>query len=118
MAKGIDKIAVCPRDGAPLISTFVFDGAEYYCVECGYAFGMFEQERVEWTQELQDKHDALLAEVAPLLAQVVVRGSRLDNCTRCNTAGLGDHSEHATDAQRAASNTALETLVARARAGA
>ena len=36
----------------PLISTFAFNGAEYWCPYCGHTFGMLEAERIDETEEL------------------------------------------------------------------
>lgn len=42
----------------PLIWTFAFPGAEYWCPGCGWSMGMLGAgENVEWTQELQDRLD-------------------------------------------------------------
>jgi len=45
-------IAVCPNCGAPLIATFHFAGAEWYCLDCGLACGMFSAVSTAPTPEL------------------------------------------------------------------
>jgi len=56
------EIKICSRhrdkEETPLIWTFAFNGAEYWCPYCGVNEGMLGAgENVEWTQELQDRHD-------------------------------------------------------------
>lgn len=49
------QIKVCECDGkTPLIWTFKFDGAEYWCPRCGYTSGMFGAgKNIESTPELE-----------------------------------------------------------------
>jgi len=43
---------------APMISTFAFIGAEYWCPYCGNTQGIFgDFKEVEWTKELQKEVD-------------------------------------------------------------
>ncbi len=43
----------------PMIYTFAFLGAEYWCPHCGYKCGMFgSMSRAPVTKELQARHDA------------------------------------------------------------
>lgn len=53
--------ACCPRDGEPLMSTFEFTGAEFYCQVCGGRFGFLSPTAKEPTPELQVRHDELRA---------------------------------------------------------
>ena len=46
------KIAICYCD-TPLIWTFVFSGAEYWCPSCGNNYGMMGVKKVELTPELK-----------------------------------------------------------------
>jgi len=55
-----DEMKVCHNDGTPLIFTFKFPGAEYWCPCCGYRSGMLgagknvpvtfalKREKVKW----------------------------------------------------------------------
>lgn len=56
----MEKIRVCESHQdeliMPLIGTYVFHGAEYWCPYCGYTGGMMGAgERVEETTELTDR---------------------------------------------------------------
>lgn len=48
-------VRVCMNDGEPLVFTFEFPGAEYYCVMCEGKEGMFGK-RAELTPELEQKY--------------------------------------------------------------
>lgn len=57
-----EKIKICSnhqdKEQTPLIWTFAFDYAEYWCPYCGCNEGMLGAgDDIEWTQELQDRHD-------------------------------------------------------------
>lgn len=41
----------------PLVSTFAFNGAEYWCPYCGQTYGMMSTESVENTKQLQKRRD-------------------------------------------------------------
>lgn len=41
----------------PLIATFAFNGAEFWCPYCGKTYGMFGVNRIESTPELRALHD-------------------------------------------------------------
>ena len=52
------KITICEshfKYEVPLISTFAFSGAEYWCPFCGQASGMFGGKTVESTPELEQR---------------------------------------------------------------
>ena len=53
-----DEIVVCNRhqEDVPLIWTFAFNGAEFWCPACGAQYGMLGAGRdVKWTPRLQNK---------------------------------------------------------------
>lgn len=52
-------MAGCTTCHEPLISTFEFRGAEFYCQVCGAKFGWLSPARLEWTEERQARHDEL-----------------------------------------------------------
>ena len=43
--------------GTPLVATFVFSGAEYYCVRCGSTYGMFDVPRKIETPALREERE-------------------------------------------------------------
>lgn len=51
----IKRISICKKCGEPLMFTFMFDGAEYYCLKCHDSYGYCDSETVELTQELECK---------------------------------------------------------------
>ena len=55
-------MATCPRDGAPLICTLVFRGAEFYCLECGGRYGFLDPRPAEATGGLEARYASLQAE--------------------------------------------------------
>lgn len=57
-----DDIAVCPRDGEPMVWTFEFPKYEFFCVTCGYKAGAFGPTRRRATPELQRRLDELTAQ--------------------------------------------------------
>lgn len=66
------KISVCPNHQdtrlTPLLYTFVFPGAEYWCSWCGYKCGMFSNTTVPVTDDLE-----LIAETDRESAQEYLR---------------------------------------------
>lgn len=52
------EILICPanhEEQIPLIWTFAFNGAEYWCPYCGQSFGMFYGKYVVTNPELEEK---------------------------------------------------------------
>jgi hypothetical protein len=58
-ADEIAMLRVCPRDGAPVVFTFEFPGAEYHCVECGWLGDIFGPGRAPATPDLVARFDTL-----------------------------------------------------------
>jgi hypothetical protein len=115
------RIACCPpcwqarAERVPLISTFAFSFAEFYCLECGGRFGWLEPIGFEVTDELQAHHDRLRAEWDEHAGhKILTVGARHHECEKCMVGGE-DHTEHATDDDRAAHEQALAWLAERAR---
>lgn len=69
-----NKINVCPwhlEYPVPLIYTFAFRGAEYWCPFCQYKSGILEAgEIVELTPELEKRHDLFKAAALPYINAV------------------------------------------------
>lgn len=61
LTTGDSPMACCPKDDEPLIFTTRFRGAEFYCVACEATYGFLAPKPVEWTEELQKRHDDLKA---------------------------------------------------------
>jgi hypothetical protein len=54
-------IAVCKKDGEPVMATFRYPGAEFVCMVCGSLYGYFEVDSAVDTPELAARHDELKA---------------------------------------------------------
>lgn len=106
------RVAVCGC-GAPLVSTFVWDGYEFYCVECGRHFEFFGPRSAPATDELVARHAALDAEFRALAADTITPGAKLHGCDQCS-AGAGSHLAHATADERKRSEVAYMALANRA----
>ena len=61
---GKPPLATCTRCSAPLISTLLWHGKEFVCIECGLHLGFVEPQPAEDTAELRERYEALLAEWA------------------------------------------------------
>lgn len=53
--------ATCPSDGEPLVSTFEFRSAEFYCVICGRKYGFLEPVGAPETPQIEARHAELKA---------------------------------------------------------
>ena len=54
--------ATCRTDGEPLVSTFEFPGAEFYCVSCQRKYGFLEPVPATETPEIVARHKELRAQ--------------------------------------------------------
>lgn len=54
-----DDVAVCRKDGEPLVWTFEFPGYEWYCVVCGARYGALHSLRADASVELAARHAEL-----------------------------------------------------------
>jgi hypothetical protein len=114
MPERVPPMAMCPRCEAPLISTCVFSGYEFYCVECGNRVTFFGPRAAQPTPELDARHDALRAEWDEHAGRkLLVPRSWVDGCDLCRQRE-GDHPSHATDEERAADRAARAWLKERA----
>jgi hypothetical protein len=112
------QLAVCPGCGAPLIPTMTFPGAEFYCLECGRKLGMFSPDGVDETPERMARYEALKAEWDEHAeGKLLIPRSWKDGCPNCQLGNVQRfHVDHATDAERAAHEAAMEWLRERAAA--
>lgn len=69
LLRGERPMATCPADNEPLIMTMEFRGAEFICMVCKQLYGFLSPKPATWTQELQDRHDVLLAQYEAERAQ-------------------------------------------------
>ena len=98
--------------GTPLVATFVFSGAEYYCVRCGSTYGMFDVPRKIETPALREERERNSAAFDSVAKGAIPRNSLRRDCEKCNTPGKHDgyHHQHATSEQAAASEEAYAAL--------
>lgn len=108
-------IAVC-KCGAPLIYTFVFPKYEWYCLDCGTKYGMFDAIIVHNPdEELCERERTYLEEWDENVSgRLIVPRSWLTNCLKCK---MGDehamHYQHATEEEQQADIKAREWLDSR-----
>ena len=95
----------------PLVMTFHWRGREYVCLKCGRLYDFLSVTRKNATParlaRAQARGDEWIENAAPLITPA----SRLVSCERC--AKGEDHDLHATDAERAAHEAAVEWLMVR-----
>lgn len=108
---GSEQIAMCVC-GAPLVSTFAFQGYEFYCLECGRQYEWLEPRAQPATPELEARHDALRAEWREHAARkLLIDGGYHRDCERCNRGE--PHIAHATAEEIAADREARAWLTDR-----
>ena len=79
--------------GTPMIWTFKFSGAEYYCVKCGVTQGIFgSAQSVQWTAALDKEQEINKKVFHRISAACIPRGSRRKDCKKCDGQ---DHQAHA-----------------------
>ena len=106
-------MALCPACEAPLIATFAFSKAEFYCLECGGHYGWLAPTPGEPSPELDARYEALRSEWEQLGGpNLLGGGAMLKSCATCSTGE--PHLQHATKAEREAHEAALHALAARA----
>jgi hypothetical protein len=96
MPNTIQKIKVCNNCEAPLIWTFCFPYAEYFCMNCGFKGGMFGSGKdVDLTPELKLKKKL----IDTIWHQLYGKGLLLppgeytkDKCKKCNSGEY--HNDH------------------------
>ena len=106
-----DTIAICPNGcGTPLIPTFRFSGAEFFCVACGEPFALFNARRVPKEADYWPRYVEAKAWFDEHAVNTIARGERRGDCPGCLT---GDnHLNHVDDETRKASELAYEKLLA------
>jgi len=86
----------CCTCGNPLISTFIYSGAEYYCIDCGSSYGFFDGYKdVDETQELNKRGEENLKWFLDIRKDLIGGGMKIRGCKKCDEGGY--HLHHASD---------------------
>jgi len=107
------EIMVCNDHEAPLIWTFMFTGAEYFCMAGNHAGGMLGTgHRVPLTPELKEQYSLYKRRWGQLRRHIVVSRFWLKGCDRCADGKGSAHIDHLTDEEKRRSKMALAKLEA------
>lgn len=102
------KIAMCCQ--TPLIRTFAFRGAEWFCRECKSSYPLMNVERVDSTPELDRMKEENSSWLATAKKGFIPGGSRRQGCDKCRDGEF--HIEHATDQEKTDSQNAYARIMA------
>jgi hypothetical protein len=104
------EIKIC-NCGAPLLWTFLYNGAEYFCLNCGYMAGMLGAgENVEATTELKADRKVVEKVFKALRPFLIGDGCfQRTNCKKCKETGEY-HPQHLTKRQEAENKIAEKIL--------
>lgn len=75
--------SVAVHCGVPMVSTFMFSGAEFYCPKCGESQGMFNTDRIDITDELREQYDENEKKFRGIAGDCIPAGCRFDWCGIC-----------------------------------
>lgn len=103
-----DQISVC-RCGAPLVYTFAFSGAEYFCVECGRKYGMFDAEQEDATPEIKKRLKRNEKRWVTMRKGLLSGGAMLRDCDTCSQ-NNEPHLSHATELEKTAHTKAMKRI--------
>jgi len=103
-----NEIAMCC--GTPLIWTFCFSHAEYYCRKCGANIGMMGVRGVETTPKLERESEENEKWFKDIMDDHIPFNCKFDKCEECQKPGSTYHHQHATPEQLEKSKQALEIL--------
>ena len=111
---GKNQIVVCGRCEEPLVWTFMFDGAEYYCPCCGLTAGAFggETEEVDETPELKRREKIISDYFKKLRDDIIPARCQYKNCKKCDADRNSYHIDHASKKAVEKSKKAKEELFA------
>lgn len=110
----MSRLACCRGCGEPLIMTFAWSRYEFYCVNCGAHLGFLEPQAKEPTPELDARYEELKAEWEALGGSALLGGGIMRTTCKTCVDAREPHVLHATDDERAAHESAVEALAARA----
>ena len=100
-----DEIAVCC--GTPLVWTFMFSGAEWYCRKCKAQIPMLNVERIDSTPDMVKEKAENADWFFEIAKDCIPLGSRRRGCEKCNSE---NHLDHATPKELALSIVAYGKL--------
>lgn len=103
------EINVCPYCGEPMISTFAFRGAEFYCLMCGNTLGMFSCSSVEWDEQLNEKRKLYERVFKTIYKDLIPSGAYLLKCPKCKDMNE-THRQHASEKEILKDEIAREFL--------
>ena len=103
------EIAACPECSNPLISTFAFAGAEWFCWECRWRGGVFYEKTINRTPELEKKLRGDKKKFDEVRHDLWLGGERVRGCEKCES-GNERHLHHLTDEEKARCKKARETI--------
>lgn len=95
------RFAICCICETPLVPTFIYSGAEWYCVKCGREYPYMSCEKVDWREDLAAESDRLNTAFRELTKDCIPRGARKRDCEKCSAGEY--HLDHATDEELQAS---------------
>ena len=105
-------VAVCPNCSAPLVATFAFSFAEWYCLDCGNKVGWWMEDRADATPERLAQADAYKQEWLNYAPHLLTGGTMLADCPKCS--GSEPHIRHASSEEKERNENALQELALRA----
>lgn len=98
--------------GTPLVATYLFSGAEWFCVECRSTRGLLNvPERLEYSSAAKAESEENRQRFRAIAKDFIPFGCRLDGCAKCESGE--DHRDHITDEEREASDEAVRRLLDR-----
>lgn len=103
------EVAVCPYCGEPLLWTFIYSGAEWYCLRCGYSCGMFGEKRAEATPELKMRRVLYKRVFNTIAKDIIPAGAYYDKCDKCKPGGAW-HVAHASNREKVKDKEARRLL--------
>ena len=106
------EIKVCHNCDFPLLWTFLYNGAEYYCLRCGGSTGMLGGgKNVEETKELRAKYVVAKKVFEALRPFLIGDGCYTkNNCKKCKNGKDKYHTKHLTELEKEKNEIASEIL--------
>lgn len=104
------EIMVCDQHKTPLIWTFAFSGAEYFCMAGNHAGGMLGTgSRVKATPKLLKLHALYNRRWGQLRKHIVASNFKRGSCEKCQKTDQY-HNDHLTDEERRRAVMAFDKL--------
>lgn len=108
-------ITCCKRCKTPLVWTYIYPGAEQYCIECGTSFGFLDGGKIERkaTPGMIKRKEQVDKQFKKAVEGYAYGGCTYDNCHRCqNPTEPNDkyHIWHLTDDEKKAHAAAMKRL--------